>query len=160
MVTNDQEYRVTGERIDGLTKALAEIEAGSATLDPHALECQRNAHHRLIGDLRNQLKEYDELCSGAVTQIRALTLDDLPRALVKARLARRLSVEQLAQRLGWKASLLARYEETEYESAKWPQLVSVADALSVRVESGITFEDSRHIPSTEELLAAFVPQHA
>ena len=85
-----------------------------------------------------------------MTEIRTLTLDDLPRALVKARIARRLSIEQLAERLGWKARLLARYEETEYESATMRKVIEVADALDISVESVITLTEPK-AAATEEV---------
>lgn len=153
IITNDTEYEYTRERAAGLARALEEFEERHAGLDPLRLKLQRNAHTSLIGDLRNQMKEYEELKAGRVKEIRSGSLGELPQALVKARIARGLSVEQLAGMLGWKASQLRRYEERKYEKAPYSLLVEAATVLCVRVESRVVLEKMEKIPTAEELLS-------
>ena len=123
-----------------------------AGLDPPRLELQRKAHLSLIGDLRNQMKEYEKLKAGRVKEIRSASLIELPQALVKARIARGLSVRQLARMLKWKASQLRRYEESDYEKAPYSLLVEAATVLCVRVESRVVLEEMEKIPTAKELL--------
>ena len=44
------------------------------------------------------------------------SFDELPQALVKARIALRLSQKDLADRLGMKEQRIQRYESTDYQS--------------------------------------------
>lgn len=89
---------------------------------------------------------------GRVKEIRSASLSELPQALVKARIARGLSVEQLAGVLGWKASQLRSYEESEYEKAPFSLVVEAATVLCVRVESRVILEKMEKIPTAKELL--------
>ena len=149
MIKDDVEYRFTTEQLEKLNRSLAAIEAAGGTLDPLKAELQQSAYRRLIGDLRNQQQEYDELRAGKRTRIECATLDELPQALIKARIARSWSVEQLAEKLGWKPSLLERYEENEYETATMRKVIEVADALDISVESVITLTEPK--AATEEV---------
>ena len=116
------------------------------------LKLQRNRHLSLIGDLQNQMKEYEESKAGRVKEIRSASLGELPQALVKARIARGLSVAQLARMLKWKVSQLRRYEERKYEDAPYSLLVEAATVLCVRVESRVVLEKMEKIPTAKELL--------
>lgn len=157
MIKDDVEYRFTGEQIEKLSRSLAALEAAGESVDLLKAELQQSAYRRLIGDLREQQQEYDELRSGGRTRVACATLDELPKALIKARIARGLSVEQLAERLGWKASLLRRYEENGYETASFARMVDVATVLCVRVESTVTLEEMKRIPTAGQL-SALEPQ--
>lgn len=61
------------------------------------------------------------------------SFDELPQALVKARIALRLSQKDLADRLGMKEQQIQRYECTDYRSASLSRLHDVVQALGVSV---------------------------
>ena len=49
-------------------------------------------------------------------------VEDLPKALIRARIASGMTQEGLALRLGLKAQQVQRYEATEYESASFARI--------------------------------------
>lgn len=61
---------------------------------------------------------------------------ELPQALVKARIALRLSQKALADNPGMQEQQIQRYESTDYQSASMSRLHDVVQALgvSVRIE--------------------------
>ncbi|MBA7687521.1 hypothetical protein ES703_95984 [subsurface metagenome] len=78
-----------------------------------------------------QIKEYEDLKSGFVTGLKATSLEELPTALIKARIAKGLSQRQLANALGVKEQQIQRYESSDYTSVSLRRLVRVADALGL-----------------------------
>lgn len=57
------------------------------------------------------------------------SFDELPQALVKARIALRLSQKDLADRPGMKEQQIQRYESTDYQSASMSRLLDDVQAL-------------------------------
>jgi transcriptional regulator with XRE-family HTH domain len=66
--------------------------------------------------------------------LRLASLEELPQALIQARIARGLSQKELADRLGLKEQQVQRYEATNYASAKLAMLEQVMRALGLRVQ--------------------------
>lgn len=60
------------------------------------------------------------------------SLEALPRALIKARIAAKLSQKDLAERLGLKEQQIQRYEATEYNSANLARVIEVSLALRIK----------------------------
>jgi hypothetical protein len=63
-------------------------------------------------DLRGEIVEYEHLRSGAVSAFEAVTLEDLPTLLIKARIARGWSQRRLGEALGIAEQQVQRYEST------------------------------------------------
>ena len=72
---------------------------------------------------------------------------DLPRALIRARIAARLSQEQLAERLGLKEQQVQQYEATEYAAASVTRIRQVIDALGVQVREDVFLPSSDLSPA-------------
>lgn len=84
--------------------------------------------------LQQQRDECTALKSGAVQNLRAQSLADLPRLLIQARIARRLAQRELAERLGMKEPQIQRYEAEGYAQASLTRLNQVAEALPLEME--------------------------
>lgn len=65
--------------------------------------------------------------------IEATRLDQLPVALIRARIARGVTQRQLAERTGLAEQAIQRYEATDYNGVSFARLVEIADALEVTV---------------------------
>lgn len=61
-------------------------------------------------------------------------LSQLPRVLIQARIAARISQKQLAERLGIEESLMMRYEDRQYESATLMQLLEIREVLGISIQ--------------------------
>lgn len=74
--------------------------------------------------------------TGEPKGILALVLEavgDLPKTLIRARIASGITQEGLAHRLGVKTQQIQRYEATEYESASFARIRKVVQALGLRM---------------------------
>lgn len=136
MITNERQYLITGKQLSKLTKASQEfnLEAvAKRTGSGDLAKAELNAMKSEIEVLSFQLREYEGLKSGAITVLKAASLDELPGILIRARIARGLTQAQLAQRLDLKEQQIQRYESEEYASASIRRLAEVAKALHLNI---------------------------
>lgn len=132
MIQNEREYRITRARADTFTRALEECEEYGA-VDPLLVELNRSALASQLDDLREELSEYESLKSGLIREIAVASLEELPAALIRARVATGMSQRDLAESLGLKEQQIQRYESTAYAGASLTRLTEVTGALGLRI---------------------------
>jgi transcriptional regulator with XRE-family HTH domain len=101
-----------------------------------------------LAELDAQVSEYEQLRAGQLAAARVSSLDDLPDALVRARIAAGLSQRELAGRLGMKEQQIQRYEADGYAGASLNRLREVMDALGVELDADV------HLPSGDVPLSS------
>ena len=132
MIKNERQYRITKAQADKFAEAMNSLRSRPGC-DPLLMELESTAIESQLDELRNQIVNYERLQSGQSDVIVVDSFDELPQALVKARIALRLSQKDLADRLGMKEQQIQRYESTDYQSASMSRLHDVVQALGVSV---------------------------
>ena len=158
MITNERQYRITRSKALSFARAMEESDASSdERTDVHArlLQAEREAMESQLADLREELEEYEQLKSAALSVISVASFEELAVGLIKARIAGGLSQRALAQRLEVKEQQIQRYEAERYASASYQRLCQVARALEVRIENEILLPV---VPGSFEGLLAKVSQ--
>jgi ribosome-binding protein aMBF1 (putative translation factor) len=130
MIKNERQYRITRTQADKFARALKDAQA-SSQLDPLLRKLEADALRSQLDELREELQEYRRLRSGRRRTIAVDSFEDLPRALVQARIAAGLSQRELAERLGLKEQQIQRYEASEYATASLSRIRQVIRALGV-----------------------------
>lgn len=133
MITNDVQYRTAKTQADRMDRLVDELAKRPIPSDDGELrrKLEIAAVEGQASELRAQLNEYDALREGRVAVGELGSLDDLPRLLVRARIAAGLSQRALAERLGLKEQQIQRYESSDYASASLSRLRQVADAVGL-----------------------------
>jgi ribosome-binding protein aMBF1 (putative translation factor) len=137
MIKNERQYRITRSQAAKFERALEQLahqrsdEAGQ--IHPLLLKAQKEALRSQLADLRAQIEEYESLRSGQRQVVELDSCEELPRALIQARIASGLSQKELAQRLRLKEQQIQRYEATEYASASLARVLQVIRALDIQV---------------------------
>ncbi len=135
MITNDVQYRTAKAQVDRLQRLRAELD--ERPLDTNDGELRRKLETHAVesqaSELRAELEEYDALRAGHAPVGHLTTLEDLPRLLVRARIAAGISQKALAERMGLKEQQIQRYESSDYSSASLSRLREVANALDFSV---------------------------
>ena len=129
MIRNERQYRITNAQAERFMEALRALE--SRPKDDPLCQIERAALQSQLDELREELKAYDRLRSGRQRTLAVNSFDDLPRALVQARIAAGLSQKELAERLRLKEQQIQRYEATDYATASLTRLRKVMAALGV-----------------------------
>lgn len=143
MIKNERQYRITKAQAGKFEQALknhSDLEADSK-IHPLIQKAQRDAITSQFTDLQAQMREYDALRSGERKVLELTSFDELPRALIQARIALGLSQKTLAERLGIKEQQLQRYEATEYASASIERVREVINILGLTIRKDIFLPD-------------------
>lgn len=146
MIKNERQYRITKAQIDkfvSATEQLASRSDSSKQVHPILQKAQTDALQSQLNELRKQIEEYEALKSGQQVVLELNSLEELPRALIKARIAAGLSQKALAERLGLKEQQIQRYENTEYTSASLARLLEVGKALGIQVQEDVFLPTSQ-----------------
>ncbi|MGB5970009.1 MAG: helix-turn-helix transcriptional regulator [Spirulinaceae cyanobacterium] len=145
MIKNERQYRVTQSQTKKFEEALTQLAqnlSNSKKVHPLLLKAQQDALQSQLNDLREELLEYEALKSGRQEILELHSLDELPSALIKARIASGLTQKELAERLGVKEQQIQRYEATEYASASFTRIREVIETLGIHVREDIFLPSS------------------
>lgn len=145
MIKNVRQYKITKHQVNKFAEALTSL-SSEYKKDKKSviLKAQVDAIKSQINDLQRQLDEYDLLQQRQFEIIKTDSLEDLPRALVQARIALGLSQKELANRLGMKEQQMQRYEATDYSSASLSRIIEVAKALNIKITKNIYLPKTVH----------------
>lgn len=137
MIKNERQYRITRSQALKFGAAIRELEkAGPAPkVKPALHQAQIDALRSQMADLQEEVAEYEAVRAGKRSLPDLKTIEQIPAALIQARIAAGLSQEQLAERLGMKEQQVQRYEATEYRGASLARVLEVARALRVTILS-------------------------
>ncbi|MFN7925714.1 MAG: helix-turn-helix domain-containing protein [Bryobacteraceae bacterium] len=135
MIKNEKQYRITRAQARRFEEALDELarQQRPADIGPRLWRAQREAAESQLRDLQEQLDAYEQLQAGRSKELVLEAVEDLPKALIRARIAAGMTQENLAHRLGVKTQQVQRYEATEYESASFARIRKVVLALGLRM---------------------------
>jgi len=137
MIKNEKQYRITKAQARRFADALDELtkQDRPSNITPRLWRAQRDAAESQLHDLRAEIEAYEQLNStrAATSELVLEAVEDLPKALIRARIAAGMTQAGLAHRLGVKTQQIQRYEATEYESASFARIRKVVQALGLRM---------------------------
>lgn len=160
MIKNEKQYKFTQELVGEFQKSLAAIERDEAKKkkDPDGWELMRNSLQCQLDKLKAEVAEYERLTSHdrhTPIVLKLDDIDDLPQILIKARMAAKLSQQELAKLAGLTEEQIKRYEDNDYEDASFLDVKFVIDALDIKVQKGeflIPLDTLGRVPITKEEL--------
>jgi ribosome-binding protein aMBF1 (putative translation factor) len=135
MIKNEKQYRITKAQLRRFEEALAELarQDRPSNISPRLWQAQRDAAESQLRELQEQINAYECLHVGKSKELVLEAVEDLPKTLIRARIASGMTQEGLAHRLGVKTQQIQRYEATEYESASFARVLKVVQALGLRM---------------------------
>ena len=144
MIKNERQYRITKAQAEKFASALENLHQrlqDETQLNPLLIKLQEDALRSQLVDLEAELREYESLKAGNFSIDELKMVSELPKALIKARIASGLSLKDLADRLGLKEQQIQRYEATEYTSASLARIREVVEALGVHIDHSLLPQD-------------------
>lgn len=151
MIKNERQYRITKAQAEKFEQAL--VHSHATTLDTQQLhpllrKAQQDAIASQLDELQAQLAEYDALQAGHKLVLEVPSFDDLPRALIKSRIAAGMSQRDLAEKLNLKEQQIQQYEATEYAAASITRFKEVIQALGISVREEVFLPQADIAPAT------------
>lgn len=139
MIKNERQYRITQARVEEFRQGIAQSEQEHRTskLHPKLQQAQADALRSQLQSLERELREYEELKSGRHRVLTYASFDELPKALVQARIARGWTQKDLADRLGLDEQKIQDYEATDYQRASLARLREVVRALEIEIREEV-----------------------
>ncbi len=157
MIKNEQEYQCTKEWLQRFEQSIHELDTNEdLKAEPIRWQLHRDSYQSQIEELKEQILEYERLinCDNSqVLKIKVDSLNELPDALIKARIAAKMTQQQLADILGIDEQQVKHYEKTDYQCASFVDLLEVSTALGVEFETAVVqvdFEEIKEVKKTVE----------
>ena len=139
MIKNERQYRITKAQLATFEEASTKLSnLASENLHPVIRQAQIDAVNSQLADLQAEVREYEALIQTRPTVIEASSLDELPKAVIRARIALGLTQKDLAERMGLKEQQVQRYEATDYGSASLSRVQEAVKALGVTISERIS----------------------
>ena len=135
MIKSDAQRERTVAQIEGFRRALAKVAEVKSAKRSAAL---RGSYEGMIRQLEDELREYDELKSGALALRKIERIDQIAPFIVKLRIAKGISQTELAQRLGVSKQVISRYEESDYQTVGIARLQEILDSLGIKTMVTLT----------------------
>ena len=135
MIKNEKQYRITKAQVQRFQSAIVDLDQQERprNISPRLWQAQRQAAQSQLTELREQVAEYEKLHLGKSKAVMLDAVEDLPKALIRARISSGMTQEGLARRLGLKPQQVQRYEATEYGSASFARILKVVRALGLTI---------------------------
>jgi ribosome-binding protein aMBF1 (putative translation factor) len=139
MIKNEKQYRITKAQVRRFQDAIGELDGQSrpTNIGARLWEAQRDAALSQLHELRTEVEAYERLDAGRSKAVVLEAVEDLPKALIRARIASGMTQEGLARRLGIKPQQVQRYEATDYESASFARILKVVKALGLTMPRAV-----------------------
>jgi HTH-type transcriptional regulator/antitoxin HigA len=102
-------------------------------LHPQQFLSRKNGLQITIDSLKKEIEEYDAL-KQEQTPIKIASIQELPLALIKARIAMGMTQKELAEKMGVKEQQVQRDEANQYSSAGFQRIAAVAASLNINIQ--------------------------
>jgi Zn-dependent peptidase ImmA (M78 family)/ribosome-binding protein aMBF1 (putative translation factor) len=153
MIKNEWQYRTTKTQVERFQEALQKLNNSEIAkqIHPSLLKAEKDAIESQVSNLQKELEEYENLRqSKRPPLIELRSVDELPRALIKARISLGLSQRDLAERIGVKEQQVQRWEATEYSTASLARVKELVEVLH-----DIIVTDKIQLPNENVPLSVF-----
>ena len=141
MIKNDLEYDVTLSWVNGMGRAIAMLERDEEKKnnDPDVWQIHYDGVTSQRQDLQEQVTEYEALIAHnpnnkIVLQIDCM--DELSDLLIKARIAFKITQQELAYLCDFTTEQIKLFEDKDYQNASYLDFLAVANALGVEIVDG------------------------
>jgi ribosome-binding protein aMBF1 (putative translation factor) len=136
MILNERQYMITKSQIKKFQSATENLEKDP----PQDNENEKLRHQSYLASLNGEIEEllelveeYENLKSRKINRLECKSLEELPEALIKARIFRGLTQGQLAELLNVKEQQVQRDEANGYANSSFTKILKVKSVLGIEV---------------------------
>ncbi|MEM7758675.1 MAG: helix-turn-helix transcriptional regulator [Cyanobacteria bacterium P01_A01_bin.40] len=155
MILNERQYGITKTKVREFEQVIAKL---NNKPEPTSIneQIRRQAHldtlHSQLEEFYAEIKEYKELKKGEIKSLKLNSFEQLPEALIKARIIRGYTQAQLAEILQVKQQQVQRDENNKYASASFTKLLGIQKALNLEVKEELIFKEPQSQENSLEQL--------
>jgi len=154
MIKNNQQYQHSLDWLRRFEQSVVELDSNeSLKAEPVRWQLHRDSYQSQVNELKEEIAEYERLLNCDKNQpikINVESLNKVPDALIKARIAAKISQNELADLLGIEQQRVQQYEDTDYQCASFVEILEVSTALGVEFETAVMQVDFAEIEAVKK----------
>ncbi|MBD2168403.1 helix-turn-helix transcriptional regulator [Calothrix membranacea FACHB-236] len=154
MIKNSQQYQNSLDWLQRFEHSIAQLDSNEQLkAEPERWKLHRDSYQSQVDELKSEISEYERLINCDTSKplkIKIDSLNKLPNAFIKARLAAKISQQELADRLGVDEQRVQEYEDTDYQCASFVEILEVSAALGVEFETATMQVDFSEIEAVKK----------
>ena len=143
MILNERQYRITRGKLKEFEQAIIELQDSSKpeTINEELrLQAHLDTLTSQVEEFREEIEEYETLKKGNIKSLTIDTFEELPVALIKARIIRGWTQQDLADVLNVHQQQVQRDENNKYASASFAKISQLRKALNIEIKEEIVFQ--------------------
>lgn len=142
MIKDESQYEFSQEWIEKFKKSMAAMERDEEAKRKDFLkwDAGRGALQCHVDKLEAEIAEYERLMNCDTSQSIEITVDnltELPFALIKARMAAKITQQELAEIIGIDPERIKQCEDKNYQCASFIEIIEVSAALGVEFKTAV-----------------------
>lgn len=148
MIKNDYQLMVTKSWIEKFHQAIMGLYQNEQQRqnDPEGWQLLVDSYHAHINNLQSEIAEYDYLKNhnpenSLVLSNVNMNIDDIGEALIKVRIAKKITEKELATLVQLTEDEIKEYEKEEYQNASFETVIEVADVLGIKLQHCIVVSE-------------------
>ncbi|WP_445173261.1 helix-turn-helix domain-containing protein [Microcoleus sp.] len=158
MIKDELEYEVSKEWVEKFNRTMAAMERDEESKRKDFLkwDAGRGSIQCHLDQLHEEIAEYERLMAwdkSKPIEIVVENFNKLSDALIKARIAAKMSEEELAEILDIDPERIKEYEKKNYQSATLTELVNISCALGLEFKTAVMQVDFEEIEFTKQTVA-------
>lgn len=132
MIKNEQQLKVTKSQMKNLKDSIKICQPQKNNMDEDMFNAMISGINSQIGSLEKEIKEYEEL-KNQKKPVVIHDLEEFPEALIRARINKQLTQEQLAVKVGLKPQQIQRYEQNNYHGISIQRAIQIGKVLGIKL---------------------------
>ena len=155
MIKDELEYEVSKEWVEKFNKTLAAMERDEEAKRKDFLkwDAGRGSIQRHLDQLHEEIAEYERLMAWDKSKPIEIVVENFNRlseALIKARIAAKMSEEELAEILDIDPERIKEYEKKKYQNASLMEILEISLALGLEFKTAVMQVDFEEIEAIKE----------
>jgi transcriptional regulator with XRE-family HTH domain len=158
MIKDELEYEVSKEWVEKFNKTLAAMERDEEAKRKDFLkwDAGRGSIQCHLDQLHEEIAEYERLMAWDKSEPIEIVVENfnkLSEALIKARMAAKMSEEELAEILDIDPERIKEYEKKKYQNASLTEILDISLALGLEFKTAVMQVDFEEIEAVKETAA-------
>ena len=158
MIKDELEYEVSKEWVEKFNKTLAAMERDEEAKRKDFLkwDAGRGSIQCHLDQLHEEIAEYERLMAWDKSEPIEIVVENfnkLSEALIKARMAAKMSEEELAEILDIDPERIKEYEKKKYQNASLTEILDINLALGLEFKTAVMQVDFEEIEAVKETAA-------
>lgn len=156
-IKNNEQYQQSLDWLRQFNQFVGEFDSNeSLKSEGTSWKLPKESYQSKIDNLNLEIAEYEGLINCDQKQplhINIESLKKLPDALIKARIASKMSQQELADKLEIDEDIIKQHEDTDYQCASFLEILEISTALGIKFEPAaiiVDFEERANIKHNAE----------